>query len=71
VGHLHELGAARDAGLDELDEARARPGVQGDVRSGGERVAVARVQITPIRPVRLAATARRVAGWITSTTGTG
>ena len=33
--------------------------------------AVARVQITPIWPVRLAATARRVAGWITSTTGTG
>ena len=33
--------------------------------------AVARVQITPMTPVRLAATARRVAGWITSTTGTG
>ena len=32
--------------------------------------AVARVQITPIRPVWLAATARRVAGRITSTTGT-
>ena len=32
--------------------------------------AVARVQITPIRPLRLAATARRVAGKITSTTGT-
>ena len=32
--------------------------------------AVERVQITPIRPERLAATARRVAGKITSTTGT-
>jgi len=32
--------------------------------------AVARVQITPMRPVRVAATARRVAGRITSTTGT-
>jgi hypothetical protein len=31
---------------------------------------VERVQITPIRPLRLAATARRAAGRITSTTGT-
>jgi hypothetical protein len=34
-------------------------------------VAVATVQMTPTRPVRVAATARRVAGRITSTTGTG
>jgi hypothetical protein len=33
-------------------------------------VAVASVQMTPTRPVRLADTARRAAGRITSTTGT-
>ena len=40
VGDRLDLRAARDAGLDELDEARAGLGVQLDVRVGGERVVV-------------------------------
>ena len=40
VRDLHQLRAAGQPGLDELDEPWARPGVQLDVRSGGERVVV-------------------------------
>ena len=40
MGHADQLVAAGDAGLDEVDEARAGLRVQQDVRGGGERVVV-------------------------------
>ena len=72
-----EFRAARDSRLDEANEPRAGDCVQLDLRSAAAKassyaweLAVASVQITPTRPDRVAATARRAAGKITSTTGT-
>ena len=71
------LATAGNAALDEVDEAGAGHGgdlrchVQRRTRPGTRREAmVAWVPITPIRPLRVAATARRTAGRITSMTGT-
>ncbi len=46
------------------------PGLAANASSYAREVAVASVQMTPIEPLRVALTARRVAGTMTSTTGT-
>ena len=77
AGQAEQRPAGGDAALDEVDELRAGGAGDADLRGGGEGVLVrpllmvARVPITPTRPLRVAATARRTAGRITSTTGTG
>ena len=76
VGDVDELAAAGHALLDEVDEARARARRQLDVRGRGERVVVGHRlggragADHPDPAVARAATARRVAGRMTSTTGT-
>ena len=49
---------------------RSRCGAAANASSYAIELAVARVQITPTRRLRVAAAARRAAGRITSTTGT-
>ena len=77
VRDLEQLRAAGHAGLHELDEPGQARVWSDDVRGGGERVVVGhrlggRRGADHADPAgREAATARRVAGWITSTTGTG
>ena len=50
-------------------ETTCRCGAAENESSYAREPTVACVPITPIRPLRVAATARRTAGWMTSTTG--